>query len=100
MGQHVWLLLATIVTELLTIVKWSQGQFPEPLPTHVRWAWTVGAGLLVLYPTMMVSPMFALYVPYNPSFSSRFGNTALPRRSSAPALDILPSPRRDRTNNY
>ena len=62
MGQHVWLLLATIVTELLAIVKWSQGQFPEPLPTHVRWAWTVGAGLLVLYPTMMVSPMFALYI--------------------------------------
>lgn len=58
MGQHVWLLLATIVTELLTIVKWSQGQFTEPLPAHVRWAWTAGAGLLVLYPMMRVSLMF------------------------------------------
>ena len=55
MGQHVWLLLATIVTELLTIVKWSKGQFPEPLPAHVKWAWTAGAGLLILYPTTRVS---------------------------------------------
>ena len=54
MGQHVWLLLATIATELLAITKWSQGQFPEPLPRSVRWAWTVGATLLVLYPTVRV----------------------------------------------
>lgn len=27
MGQHVWLLLATVVTELLVIFKWSKGQF-------------------------------------------------------------------------
>ncbi|KAL7279822.1 hypothetical protein ACG7TL_006229 [Trametes sanguinea] len=52
MGQHVWLLLATIGTELLVIAKWSQGQFPEPLPTRVRWAWAIGAFLLVLYPTV------------------------------------------------
>ncbi|KAL1950514.1 hypothetical protein VTO73DRAFT_5638 [Trametes versicolor] len=52
MGQHVWLLLATIGTELLVIAKWSQGQFPEPLPTRVRWAWSIGAFLLVLYPTV------------------------------------------------
>ncbi|KAF8272810.1 PSS-domain-containing protein [Lactarius quietus] len=50
MGQHVWLLLATIGTELLAIVKWSKGQFPAPLPTPVRIAWSVGAALLVLYP--------------------------------------------------
>ena len=54
MGQHVWLLLATIATELLAITKWGQGQFPEPLPTSVRWAWTGGALLLVLYPTVRV----------------------------------------------
>ncbi|KAI0769105.1 phosphatidylserine synthase 2 [Trametes elegans] len=52
MGQHVWLLLATIGTELLVITKWGQGQFPEPLPTSVRWAWAIGAFLLVLYPTV------------------------------------------------
>ncbi|KAN0129473.1 phosphatidylserine synthase 2 [Lactarius tabidus] len=50
MGQHVWLLLATIGTELLAIVKWSKGQFPAPLPTPVRISWLVGAALLVLYP--------------------------------------------------
>ncbi|KAH9999643.1 PSS-domain-containing protein [Russula compacta] len=50
MGQHVWLLLATIGTELLAIVKWSKGQFSAPLPTHVRFAWLVGGALLVLYP--------------------------------------------------
>lgn len=54
MGQHVWLLLATIGTELLAITKWSRGQFPEPLPKRVKLAWTVGAALLVLYPTVRV----------------------------------------------
>jgi len=52
MGQHVWLLLATVATELLVIAKWSKGQFPEPLPTKVKWGWTIGAFLLVLYPTV------------------------------------------------
>jgi phosphatidylserine synthase 2 len=55
MGQHVWLLLATIGTELLAIIKWSKGQFPTPLPTLVRFAWSVGAALLVLYPVGQVS---------------------------------------------
>ena len=54
MGQHVWLLLATIGTELLVITKWSKGQFPAPLPKRVKLAWAVGAGLLVLYPTVRV----------------------------------------------
>ena len=55
MGQHVWLLLATVLTELLAITKWGQGQFPEPLPTYVKWAWLAGAALVVLYPTVRVS---------------------------------------------
>lgn len=55
MGQHVWLLLATIGTELLVIIKWSKGQFPAPLPTHVWFAWLVGAAMLVLYPVGQVS---------------------------------------------
>lgn len=54
MGQHVWLLLATIGTELLVIIKWSKGQFPTPLPTHVWFAWLVGAAMLVLYPVGQV----------------------------------------------
>ncbi|TCD68502.1 hypothetical protein EIP91_010558 [Steccherinum ochraceum] len=52
MGQHVWLLLATIGTELLAIVKWSKGQFTEPLPVQVTWAWTIGGALIVLYPVV------------------------------------------------
>jgi phosphatidylserine synthase 2 len=52
MGQHVWLLLATVGTELLVIIKWSKGQFPEPLPNRIKWAWGIGGTLLVLYPTV------------------------------------------------
>ncbi|KZT23395.1 phosphatidylserine synthase 2 [Neolentinus lepideus HHB14362 ss-1] len=52
MGQHVWMLLATIGTELLTIIKWSKGQYPEPMPLYVKWAWAVGGFLLVLYPSV------------------------------------------------
>jgi phosphatidylserine synthase 2 len=54
MGQHVWLLLATIGTELLVIVKWSKGQFKEPLPEPVRWAWSLVGALLVIYPAITV----------------------------------------------
>jgi len=52
MGQHVWLLLATIGTELLVIFKWSKGQYPEPLPKVVKWSWIVGGLMLVIYPIM------------------------------------------------
>ena len=55
MGQHVWLLLATILTELLVITKWSKGQYPAPLPTKVKWGWIIGVTLLVLYPIVQVS---------------------------------------------
>jgi hypothetical protein len=54
MGQHVWLLLATIVTELLVITKWARGQYSEPLPEHVKWAWIAGGTVLVLYPIVRV----------------------------------------------
>ena len=54
MGQHCWLLLATVLTELLVITKWSRGIFLEPLPVHVKWGWIVGGTLLVLYPTVRV----------------------------------------------
>ncbi|KAB5595898.1 hypothetical protein CTheo_662 [Ceratobasidium theobromae] len=50
MGQHVWLLLATVLTELLIIVKWSRGMFSEPFPTHIKIAWSIGGALLVAYP--------------------------------------------------
>lgn len=55
MGAHVWLLLATILTELLVILKWSKGQFTEPFPKPVKWGWGIGASLLVIYPIVQVS---------------------------------------------
>jgi len=72
MGQHVWLLLATIVTELLVITKWSQGQFPNPLPSEVKWGWTIGATLLVLYPTIQVRSFRYFQHPHFPRFSPLF----------------------------
>ncbi|KAI5123136.1 hypothetical protein M0805_000839 [Coniferiporia weirii] len=50
MGAHVWLLLATVVTEVLVIRKWSKNIFTEPFPAYVKWGWGIGAALLVLYP--------------------------------------------------
>ncbi|KAJ7490545.1 phosphatidyl serine synthase-domain-containing protein [Mycena latifolia] len=50
MGQHVWLLLATVLTEGLVIFKWGRGQFPAPLPTHVKWGWAVTGSAIVVYP--------------------------------------------------
>lgn len=55
MGQHCWLLLATILTELLVIAKWSRGQFEEALPRQVKWAWSIGGTLVLLYPAIRVS---------------------------------------------
>jgi len=50
MGQHTWLLLATICMELLVIRKWSRGMFDTPFPTYVKVCWTIGGILLVGYP--------------------------------------------------
>lgn len=55
MGQHAWLLFATILTELLIIFKWSRGQFPEPAPFHVKLGWAIGSLFLVGYPLLKVS---------------------------------------------
>lgn len=45
-----WLVLATIVTEVLVIVKW--GDFPNPCPTNVRLFLGAVAAFLVAYPTV------------------------------------------------
>lgn len=63
MGQHVWLLLATVLTELIVILKWSiQAEvFPEPMPLVVKIGWGVGASVGgVLYPLWQVC-YFALF---------------------------------------
>jgi hypothetical protein len=55
MGQHTWLLLATICTEFLAIKKWSQGMFTEPFPFYVKVGWSIGAMVLTVYPASSVS---------------------------------------------
>ncbi|EGG06966.1 uncharacterized protein MELLADRAFT_35829, partial [Melampsora larici-populina 98AG31] len=52
MGSHAWLLMATIFLESLIIVKWSKGEFPEPMPKPVKLFWTLAITLLILYPTI------------------------------------------------
>jgi len=54
MGQHIWLLIATVVTELLVITKWSKGVLLKPTPPRVKLGWTVGVILLILYPIAQV----------------------------------------------
>ena len=48
MGQHVWLMIATIATEVLIIVKW--GDFPQPCPKNVKFFLSSVAAFLVTYP--------------------------------------------------
>lgn len=56
MGQHAWLLLATIGTELLVIMKWSRGLYPEPFPLTVKWGLGLLATAIVVYPAIKVGP--------------------------------------------
>ncbi|KAF8329460.1 phosphatidyl serine synthase-domain-containing protein [Cantharellus anzutake] len=52
MGQHAWLLLATVLTELLIIVKFGRGQFPEPFPTPVKVFFASLVFFLIAYPSI------------------------------------------------
>ena len=62
MGQHTWLLLATICTELLAIRKWSMGMFAEPFPFYVKLGWSVGVLLLTVYPIVRVSDRLPIHL--------------------------------------
>jgi len=50
MGAHAWLLLATMVTELLVIRKWGKNIYTQPFPHYIKWGISIGVSLLVLYP--------------------------------------------------
>ncbi|KZV90008.1 PSS-domain-containing protein [Exidia glandulosa HHB12029] len=52
MGQHAWLLLATVGTELLVIFKWGRGLYPEPFPLPVKWGFALLAATITIYPTI------------------------------------------------
>nr|GAT42361.1 predicted protein [Mycena chlorophos] len=56
MGQHVWLLLATVATEILVIIKWTSSPHSgiPPLMSAskvVKMGWVVGGLALVVYPS-------------------------------------------------
>ena len=54
MGAHAWLLLATIVTELLVIRKWGKNIYTQPFPTYVKYSLITGFTLLGVYPLTKV----------------------------------------------
>jgi phosphatidylserine synthase 2 len=59
--SRVYLLFIILVTEVLLIVKFSQGQFPDPIPPVVWCCWTVGGLALVTYPIIKVRLLSYLY---------------------------------------
>ena len=61
MGQHAWLLLATVLTELLIIIKFGRGQFPESFPTPVKFFFGCLVFFLVAYPTVKVSRLIFIF---------------------------------------
>jgi phosphatidylserine synthase 2 len=73
MGQHTWLLMATICTELLCILKWSKGQFEEPFPRYVKFFWSIGGTVLVAYPIIKVSTGYCLKLKPELISFSKFG---------------------------
>ena len=54
MGQHAWLMCATVITELLIIFKFGRGQFDQPFPIPVKVFASTGAVLLISYPILKV----------------------------------------------
>jgi len=54
MGQHAWLMGATVITELLIISKFGRGRFEQPFPTPVKLFTASGAVLLISYPIFKV----------------------------------------------
>ncbi|KAI8825705.1 phosphatidyl serine synthase-domain-containing protein [Fimicolochytrium jonesii] len=49
LGMHAWMAIANIFTELLIVVKFSQGEFHTPMPRRVKAAWAAFAALLAVY---------------------------------------------------
>ncbi|KAJ2001793.1 hypothetical protein GGI04_003604 [Coemansia thaxteri] len=49
MGAHCWLLIVTLLTELLIIVKFGRGAFDQPFPLPVLVFWSLVASLIVAF---------------------------------------------------
>ncbi|KAJ2798874.1 hypothetical protein H4R20_004656 [Coemansia guatemalensis] len=67
MGAHCWLLIATLLTELLIVVKFARGEFTEPTPRFAIVFWSAVAALLgafslwqfVIMPRLQSTPPLA-----------------------------------------
>lgn len=49
LGSQTWMAVAIQLTELMIIVKFGQGMFPNTMPDYVFWAWIAFAVLYVLF---------------------------------------------------
>ncbi|KAH9462203.1 hypothetical protein MJO28_003007 [Puccinia striiformis f. sp. tritici] len=53
MGSHAWLSMATVILELLIVIKWSKGEFESSfMPVKVKIFWSITLSLLILYPAI------------------------------------------------
>lgn len=50
LGPQAWIIMATILTEVLVVFKWSQNQFPAPFPLSVIIFWSIFGFLVVAFP--------------------------------------------------
>ncbi|KAI8919140.1 phosphatidyl serine synthase-domain-containing protein [Powellomyces hirtus] len=46
LGMHAWMATANILTELLIVIKFGQGEFPEPMPWEVKVGWAAFGAML------------------------------------------------------
>ncbi|PVZ97542.1 hypothetical protein BB558_006495 [Smittium angustum] len=49
LGAHMWLTMATVLTELLIIFKFGAGEFPAPFPNIVIIGWSIAFSIVVLF---------------------------------------------------
>lgn len=50
LGAQAWLMILTIIVEILICIKWSYNQFPKPAPHMVIWFWRALLTALLVFP--------------------------------------------------
>lgn len=89
MGQHAWLMSATVLTELLIIFKFGRGQFNQPFPTPVKLFAGTGLVVLISYPIYKVStPLWVLLNIPGLHVDRQFGFPKLASSASTPSSPI------------
>jgi phosphatidylserine synthase 2 len=51
LGFHAWMCTANILTELIIIIKFSKGEFPNQIPGNVIWFWISAITIIIMYAT-------------------------------------------------